>query len=258
MNYLKDNSNLKKIFDNKGWVIVKKVFSKKDVAEINKKVDSFLKNEIKKYKGKNINFTDNQSGAKIENINSFHKLSDSAYIKKKSRNKKITKIVKNILEAKPKYIASELFAKPAGKGLKSPLHQDNYYWCIKNGNALTVWVALDDVSSKNGGLTYYDSTHKLGTVKHKPSYAKGSSQTVANIKKYAKYKKTCPKLSPGDALFHHCEIIHGSSENKSGLRRRGLTFQYKDQLAKYDIKMKNRYLKSLKEQINLREKNKRI
>tara|TARA_B100000795_G_scaffold270066_1_gene262422 strand:+ start:4263 stop:5039 length:777 start_codon:yes stop_codon:yes gene_type:complete len=258
MNYSKNDNTLKKKFDINGWVLVKSLFSIKEVTQINKKIDAFLKRSIKKYKGKSINFTNNDDGTEIKNINSFHSLSDSPYIKKKSKNDKIITIVKNLLEANPKYIASELFAKPAGKGLKAPAHQDNYYWCIKNGNALTVWVALDSVSYKNGGLTYYNSTHKLGVVNHKPSFAKGSSQTVSNIKKYVKYKKICPKLSPGDALFHHSEIIHGSSENKSGLRRRGLTFQYKDQLAKFDIKMKKKYLKSLNKQIILREKNKNL
>lgn len=253
MNLLKNDNILKKQFDINGWVLVKKLFSKKEIIEINKKIDTFLKSSIKKYNGKNINFTDNEPETEIKNINSFHSLSDSAYIKKKSKNNKILKVVKNLLGAKPKYMASELFAKPASKGLKAPIHQDNYYWCIKNGNALTVWVALDPVSSKNGGLTYYNATHKLGVVKHKPSFAKGSSQTVSNNIKYKKYKRFCPKLAPGDALFHHSEIIHGSSANKSGLRRRGLTFQFKDSKAKYDTKMKKKYLKSLKKQIMLRE-----
>ena len=254
MNNIKNDNILKEQFHANGWILVKKIFSQKEVTEINKKIDSFLKKNIKKYNGKSINFTNNRQEAKITNINSFHNLSDSPFIKNKSKNIKITDIVKKLLEAKPKYIASELFAKPAEKGLQSPMHQDNYYWCIKNGNALTVWVALDSVSSKNGGLRYYNCTHKLGVVKHEPSFAKGSSQKVSNIKKYKKYKQICPKLSPGDALFHHSELIHGSSANKSGLRRRGLTFQFKDSKAKYDIMMKKKYSESLNKQIILREK----
>ena len=46
---------------------------------------------------------------------------------------------------------AELFAKPAFKGLPSPIHQDNYYWCIDDANALTMWIAMDDSGEKNGG-----------------------------------------------------------------------------------------------------------
>ena len=91
-------------------------------------------------------------------------------------------------------MASELFAKPAQKGLPSPIHQDNFYWCVKGGNALTVWIALDDVTSANGGIQYYNESQKLGVVKHEPSYAKGSSQKVSNLEKYNNFKKVCPRL----------------------------------------------------------------
>jgi phytanoyl-CoA hydroxylase len=255
MNKIPKYNIFKKKYEKNGWVLVKKIFSKREVSEINNVIDSFLKKSVKKYKGKNINFTSNRLNIKndIENINSFHSLSDSSYIKNKSKNKKIATIVKNLLSAKPKYMASELFAKPAGKGLPSPIHQDNYYWCVKGGNALTVWVALDYASSENGGLSYYNCTHKLGVVKHEPSFARGSSQKVSNIAKYKKYKQTCPKLTPGDALFHHSEIMHGSSANKSGKRRRGLTFQFKDYNAQYDRSLKKKYLESLNKQIILRD-----
>jgi phytanoyl-CoA hydroxylase len=244
---------LKKDYRKNGWVLVKKIFLKKEVQEINKKIDFFLKKNLKKYKGKNINFVGNNNSAEdIKKINSFHKLADSLYIRKKSQNKKIRTIAKLLLDSKVKFIASELFAKPAQNGLPSPMHQDNFYWCIKGGNALTVWVALDKVSSINGGLQYYNKTHALGLIEHEPSHSKGSSQKVSNIEKYKKFKKVCPKLNPGDALFHHSQIIHGSSANSSGIRRRGLTFQFKDYFAKYDSILKRYYLRSLNQQMNSR------
>ena len=254
----KSNSLLiKRKYDYNGWVLVKNIFSSKQVKKINQEIDIFLKKKIKKYKGRNINFINEEERKKsINNINSFHKLSDSLFIKKQAKNKKILNIAKLLIDSKPKFIASELFAKPAIKGLPSPMHQDNFYWCIKDGNALTVWLAVDQVSSKNGAIQYYSRTHKLGTLKHIPSFAKGSSQTIANLKKLKKFKKFCPKLNPGDALFHHSEIVHGSSANKSGKRRRALTLQFKDFKAKYDDKLKKKYLSSLKKQIKQKKEKK--
>ena len=244
---------LRKNYYKNGWILQKKIFTQKEVNDINDKIDSFLKKNYQKYSGKTINFAGkNRISKNIKNINSFHQLSDSAYIRKKSKDKKIRTITKYLLNSKEEYMASELFAKPAQKGLPSPIHQDNFYWCVKGGNALTVWIALDDVSSANGGIQYYNKSQKLGVVKHKPSYAKGSSQKVSNLEKYNNFKKVCPKLRAGDALFHHSEIMHGSSSNNSGKRRRGLTFQFKDFYATYDVKLKKKYLKSLNKQIKLR------
>ena len=228
---------LRKNYYKNGWILYKKIFTKKDVKDINYKIDSFLKKNYQKYSGKTINFAGkNKKSKNIKNINSFHQLSDSAYIRKKSQDKKIRTITKYLLNSKEKFMASELFAKPAQKGLPSPIHQDNFYWCVKGGNALTVWIALDDVTSANGGIQYYNESQKLGVVKHEPSYAKGSSQKVSNLEKYNNFKKVCPRLRAGDALFHHSEIMHGSSSNNSGKRRRGLTFQFKDFYATYDFK----------------------
>ena len=244
---------LRKNYNENGWVLHKKIFTKKEINDINNKIDIFLKKNYQKYSGKTINFAGkNKKSRNIKNINSFHQLSDSAYIRKKSKDKKIRTITRYLLNSKEKFMASELFAKPAQKGLPSPIHQDNFYWCVKGGNALTVWIALDDVSSVNGGIQYYNKSQKLGVVKHEPSYAKGSSQKVSNLKKYNNFKKVCPKLRAGDALFHHSEIMHGSSSNYSGKRRRGLTFQFKDFNAIYDVKLKKQYLKSLNKQIKLR------
>jgi len=250
------NLNLPKLksqYDNNGWVKVDKFFSKNEVIKINKKIDSFLRESLKRYKGKNINFlNDSNKGNGVNEINSFHKLADSKHIRQKSKNKNLLNIVNALLNSKPRFIQSELFAKPAKKGLPSPCHQDNYYWCIKGGNALTVWVALDRVSKKNGGLYYYNKSHKSGLVNHVPSYAKGSSQTVSPKVNLKKYKKITPKLNPGDALFHHSLLIHGSQANTSGNRRRGLTFQFKPYNSKIDLLKKKKYINNLKLQLKTR------
>ena len=84
------------------------------------------------------------------------------------------------------------------KGTTISNSSDNFYWCVKGGNALTVWIALlDDVTSANGGIQYYNESTKLGVVKHEPSYAKGSSQKVSNLEKYNNFKKVCPRLRAG-------------------------------------------------------------
>ena len=62
-------------------------------------------------------------------------------------------------------------------------------------------------------------------------------------------KKETPKLNPGDALLHHCLIVHGSEKNSSSKSRRGLTFQFMDKKSKIDQRMKKKYENSLKSQL---------
>jgi ectoine hydroxylase-related dioxygenase (phytanoyl-CoA dioxygenase family) len=247
------NLNKKNIdfFTQHGWLKITSMFKKKEIDIIEKKIDFFLKNKASQYKGRDINFADNSKN--VKNINSFHKLHDVNWIKKLGNTKKITNFTKQLIKSKKIELrASEYFAKPKKIGLPVPIHQDNFYWNIIGGKALTIWIALSQSSKKNGALFYFDRSHKEGVCDHVASFAKGSSQKIKDNRILKKYKKITPTLKKGDALFHHCEIAHGSLPNKSSYSRKGLTFQFKDKNSKYDKKLIKKYEKNLLKQIKKR------
>lgn len=235
-----------------GWVVVPGFFSKSKINEVRIKINKHLRKNYRKYKGRDINFVGDEK--KFSKINTFHKLHDFNFIKRLANTEKIKQIVSNLLETKGLELrASELFAKPKNIGLKVPIHQDNYYWNVIGGNALTIWIAMSPSSKKNGGIFYFNNSHKHGILPHKSSFAKGSSQTIKNLNYLKKFKKSFPKLDIGDALIHSCMVVHGSHRNKSNVPRKGLTFQFKSKKSKYNIKLIKKYEKKLKYQITLRE-----
>ena len=245
----KINKKIMETYHRNGWVKLEKFISVEQASLIKIKIDKFFKKNIVKYSGRDINFS--KKNKNIYSMNSFHKLIDINLIKDFGEKKKIKTIVSKFLNnKKAKLQASELFAKPALHGLASPEHQDNYYWNVKNANALTVWIALDKSSKSNGGIYYYNKSHKCGVVEHKMSFMKGSSQRIKNSSILKKFKKIFPKLNVGDALFHHCNVIHGSGKNYSNKNRKGCTLQYKQLYSKYDQSKRIRYLKELKSQIS--------
>ncbi len=242
----KEKNNIIRSYMSNGWVKIPKFLDKKELSSVKKKIDSLLNSKKKKYIGRDINYTDSNE------INSFHKMHDLKWVKKFSKKKQVKSFIKLFLNSDPELRASELFAKPKMFGLPAPVHQDNFYWKVKNNNALTVWVALCSSDSKNGGVFYYNGSHKKGVFKHVPSFAKGTSQKIKNLNALEKFKKTTPVLKPGDALIHHVLIAHGSKRNKSNRPRQGWTLQYKDKKSSYDNLAIAKYEKSLKKQITLR------
>ena len=224
-------------FNNNGWVIEREIFSLEEIKKIKEKIDSFLRGNINNYKGRDINFVNDVSD--LNNLNSFHKMDDCNYIKTLAFNSKIYEISKKYLSSKkPDLRACELFAKPKLHGLSAPVHQDNFYWCVNDANALTIWLALDDTSEENGGVFYYDGSHKGGILEHTASFAKGSSQKIKHETQLKTYNISIPKLNKGDCIIHHSLTAHGSKENKTDKNRRGLTFQYKSEKSFYDKKLK--------------------
>ena len=239
------------LFSDNGWVKIKNFSTKSEVSKIKKNINSFLKKNYKNYSGRDINFVSNKKNWK--SINSFHKLHDCSFIRKFSKQKKVEQLVKNLLDIKKlKLRASELFAKPKKHGLDVPIHQDNFYWCIKDSKALTMWIALEKTNKKNGGVYYFNKSHKLGLLKHVPSYKKGSSQMIKKNSKLKKLRKSFPSLNPGDCLIHHSLAVHGSNKNYSNNSRKGITFQFVNFYSKIDKIRKAKYEKSLIKQIKKR------
>ena len=239
-------------YNKNGWTVIRNFFSKKEIENYENKIQNFLTKKINSYSGRDINFVSNKK--EIREINSFHKMHDLSWVRQFSKQKKILILIKKFLNSSPELRASELFFKPKKIGLPAPDHQDNFYWKVKNNNALTIWISLSRSDHKNGGIHYYNGSHKFGILRHKPSFAKGSSQKVHNRKFLKKFKKCTPKLNKGDILVHHVLVVHGSKKNLSNRSRKGWTLQFKDKNSVYDKKAIKLYEKNLYKQIGIRDK----
>ena len=241
------NLALKKIksdFDTNGYVVIKKVFTQSKVEKIRSKLLNYLNKHKKHFGSRKIHYA-----KKSTHINSVHHLNWS-FINKIKKNNKIKSIAKTLLNEKIKDFGSEVFAKPPKVGMAVPIHQDNYYWNINNSKGITVWIALNKSSKKNGAIFYYNETHKLGLLKHKPSFVPGSSQEIEKKKLLKKFKKTTPSLKEGDILIHHCLVLHGSKRNFSKQARIGLTLRFIASSSKINKIAKKKYEKILLSQIN--------
>ena len=239
--YKKD---IKNNFETNGYVTLKGFMSPIEAKKIKKNLFLFLKKKIKKKsKKREMHFANN---SKL--INSVHNLK-WPFIKKFKKNKRIVKIAENLLEGKIKSFGAEVFAKPAKVGMAVPIHQDNFYWNVNNSKGLTVWLALDKASKKNGAIFYFKKSHKKGLFGHESSFAPGSSQKLKNMKILKKFKKVTPILNTGDVLIHHCLVVHGSERNKSNKDRAGLTLRYIGNSSKILKSAKEKYEKSLKKQL---------
>ena len=129
----------------------------------------------------------------------------------------------------------------------------------KDAKTVTMWIALDEVNAANGGVLYYNYSHTKGVLEHKPSFAKGTSQSVSEsaIKENLLIEdKIVPELESGDLLLHHGNMVHGSEDNITTKSRRGLSMWYKSVSAEIDEVALKKYQESLKKQHDLIYSNK--
>ncbi len=234
-------------FNRSGYVVLKSVFNNSKINKFLKEIDILSEKLVRNYKRPYVNLTrDNK-------VNTGHNLNiifPKSFLMKISKNKIISKILKKMLGENVLVRNLEVFLKPPKTGMRAPFHQDNYYWNLDDKRAVNLWIALDKVEKKNGGLIYLKGSHKGGIIEHKMSNIKGSSQEIDNkLIKKLKYKKVSPKLNPGDCILHHCEVIHGSNTNTTDKMRRAIVISFKAKSSKINKKKFKIYQLKLKKHI---------
>ena len=130
----------------------------------------------------------------------------------------------------------QYFSKPPGTGRPTPAHQDGYYFMLEPCEAVTMWLALDEVDTENGCVRYARGSHLEGVRDHSRTNTLGFSQGIPDYPTEQDRGREEPlPASPGDLLIHHAMTIHRADGNESSDRpRRSLGFVYYSQRARVD------------------------
>lgn len=136
--------------------------------------------------------------------------------------------------------ADEVVLMEDGAVIKKPVvggklawHQDYAYWPLAEPNAVTCWIALDDVSPENGGMQVAAKSHKLGE-KLPVEFGDGSSfmhdarPGIGEVRppEEAGLDVVGYTLKAGECAFHHALLWHASGPNTSQNPRRGFIPRY--------------------------------
>jgi len=143
----------------------------------------------------------------------------------------------------------EYFAKPPRIGNPTPAHQDGYYFMIEPNEALTMWVALDEIDEENGCIRYVEGSHREGLRPHAKSGVLGFSQGITNFGLADEEQARPMSARPGDLLAHHSLTIHRADANRSARPRRALGLVCYSTLARHDAERSAAYQRELVEEL---------
>ena len=145
----------------------------------------------------------------------------------------------------------QYFNKPPSIGKATPPHQDGYYFMLKPCEAVTMWLALDDVDEENGCVRYVCGSHKRGMRPHGRTQTLGFSQGVTD---YGTAEDMADEVAfpaqPGDLLIHNAMTIHRADGNRSETRaRQALGLIYYSHRAQIDEEAHAAYQKRLADEM---------
>lgn len=104
-------------------------------------------------------------------------------------------------------------------------HLDTPFWSFTDRRALSIWVALDDVTLENGCLFFIPGSHQKTTFENT-----GIGKNMGGIfEVYPEFKNTESKpvvIKAGSCSFHNGLTIHGAHANMTPGYRRAMTCAY--------------------------------
>jgi phytanoyl-CoA hydroxylase len=228
-------------FDRDGYLTVEPLFDAAKMAEINVELDRFIADRVQGMGKNEVYYEDIDDRSSIKQMMNMH--DHDPYFDDLLENSAIRTMAETALGEDVKGVNVEYFNKPPGIGKATPAHQDGYYFHIKPLQAVTGWLALEDVDHENGCLHYVRGSHKTELRPHGRSNVLGFSQGMTDFGTDNDKENTVGfPCGAGTFLMHHCNTIHWAGMNRSKTRsRRALGFIYFAKSAEIDKESRAAY-----------------
>jgi ectoine hydroxylase-related dioxygenase (phytanoyl-CoA dioxygenase family) len=107
-----------------------------------------------------------------------------------------------------KVISITYHAKKNSLNSRVDIHQDWQYVNEPDFYSYTIWTPLCNVDAHNGGLFFFEGSHKVN------SSLRGKGLTN-NLSQYKHQEATCYPVKFGESLIFNSRLVHFSSDNKS-------------------------------------------
>ena len=126
-------------------------------------------------------------------------------------------------------IHTMLINKPPNVDGRHPLHQDLLYFPFRPADRIVAsWTALERVTKENGCLVVLPGTHRGELLVHgNPDweYVNGGYFGVRDIGDGIE-RRVHLEMEPGDTVFFHPILVHGSGRNRTQGFRRAISAHY--------------------------------
>jgi phytanoyl-CoA hydroxylase len=204
----------REFYEENGYLVAKGVFNAKEVSDLESDFDHIVQ-QISST-GENINAR--WAGPEVDRIGATelfiahtHNVQQfSAVWLRALMNPKFLAVVGEILGEDIILHHSKLFQKPAEKGAAFPMHQDWEYFPTELDTMMAGIIHVSHATEEMGCFRVYPGSHKLGKIGG--TTGNKDSDLLTNYP----IEGSKPLIAePGDVVFFHYCLIHGSLPNTS-------------------------------------------
>ena len=245
-----DESAAKGSFERDGYVQLTGFFDSQEMAEVEENLQRYIREVIPQVPETEVYYEEKGRPDTLKQLQRLHEY--DAFFEKLFVGNRGQGLAAMLLGGPvvPKNI--QYFNKPPGIGKPTPPHQDGYYFMLVPCEAITLWIALENVDEENGCVRYVTGSHRIGLRSHRLTDTLGFSQGIPDYgTAYDREHEVALRAAPGDLLAHHAVTVHRADGNRSASRtRRALGMVYFRADAKEDAVAQAAYQKRLTEELS--------
>ncbi|MCE2406145.1 MAG: phytanoyl-CoA dioxygenase family protein [Pseudomonadales bacterium] len=124
-------------------------------------------------------------------------------------------------------LVTNVFNKPPEVDGRHPLHQDLRYFRMRPPEKIVAaWTAISKCTRDNGCLAVVPKSHLLGALDHRLPDWEFVNYAFYGIKETAGLERVHIEMEPGDTVFFHPLLVHGSGRNLTNECRRSISTHY--------------------------------
>ncbi len=141
---------------------------------------------------------------------------------------RILDIVEQIIGPNIQSIHTMLINKPPGVDGRHPLHQDLVYFPFRPADRIVAsQTALEPMRRENGCLSIVPGSHERGLIDHENLPWQGANAGYwGAVGVGAHPDRVHLEMEPGDTVFFHPVLLHGSGRNTTSGFRRAISGHY--------------------------------
>lgn len=119
----------------------------------------------------------------------------------------------------------QTFFKPPW-GNPTAFHLDMPNWAFSSPHSIQIWIALDDMSARNGCLYFLPASHRLTREDATASVRGDLGALFAIYPELSEVEAWAAEVAAGTAIVHNGLTVHAAAPNMTPHWRRAMTCQY--------------------------------
>ncbi|MDB4634467.1 phytanoyl-CoA dioxygenase family protein, partial [Rubripirellula sp.] len=159
-----DETPLRATYLQDGYAQLNAFLDASSVKELDRKLERFIKTTVAKMPADQVFYEHENDTASLKQIQHLE-LRDS-WFHTLFTDSPFRQLAETLLGGECVPMNLQYFNKFPGANKPTPPHQDGYYFMITPCEAVTMWLALDEVDDENGCIRYLPGSHRNGLLPH--------------------------------------------------------------------------------------------